>query len=90
MKMTVESRASYHSMAFKWCADVIWNSLKTIITDEKFDKKERVNQRVYGYGWRFFDCQVLRKKGNTFKLGKKKNYKKKREPRPNRVITTAL
>ena len=71
MKIIVEGCASYRSMAFKWCADVIWNSLKTK-TDEKFGKKEWVNQRVYGHGWRFLDCRVPRKKGNTFKLVGKK------------------
>ena len=72
MKIIIEGCASYRSMAFKWCTDVIWNSLKTK-TDEKFGKKEWVNQRVYGHGWRFLDCRVPRKKGNTFKLVGKKN-----------------
>ena len=73
MKIIVEPCANYRSMAFKWCADIIWNSLKTTKTDEKFGKKEWVNQRVYGHGWRFLDCRVPRKKGNTFKLvGEKK------------------
>ena len=72
MKIIVEGCASYRSMAFKWCVDVTWNSLKTK-TDEKFGKKEWVNQWVYGHGWRFLDCRVPRKKGNTFKLVGKKN-----------------
>ena len=85
MKIIVEPCASYRSMAFKWCADVIWNSLKTTKTDEKFGKKEWVNQRVYGHGWRFLDCRFPRKKGNTFELVGEK----KREPQPNRVITVS-
>ena len=87
MKIILEGCASYRSMAFKWCADVIWNSLKTQ-TDEKFGKKEWVNQRVYGHGWRFLDCRVPRKKGNTFKLVGKKTGAKA-QPRYNgfRVIS---
>ena len=95
MKMTVESRASYHasyrSMAFKRCADVIWNSLNKYRWKVML-KKERVNQLVYGHGWRFFDCWGLQKKGQHFQTGEKKlqkKKKKKREPRSNRVITVS-
>ena len=90
MKIIVWGCASYRSMAFKWCADVIWNSLKTK-TDEKFGKKEWVNQRVYGHGWRFLDCRVPRKKGNTFKLVGKKTGAKA-QPRYNgfRVISVRV
>ena len=48
------------------------STLKTK-TDEKFGKKEWVNQQVYGHGWRFLDCRIPQKKGNTFKLVEKKN-----------------
>ena len=47
-----------------------WNSLKTN-TDDNFFKTEWANQRVYGHGWWFFDCWVLLKKDNTFKIGEK-------------------
>ena len=88
MKIIVEHRASYRSMAFKWCTDVIGNSLRTK-TDEKFGKKEWVNQRVYGHGWRFLDCRVPWKKGNPFKLVGGGGGGGKLEPRPNRVITVS-
>ena len=71
MKIIVEGCASYHSMAFKWCTDVIWNSLKTK-TDEKFGKKEWVNQRIWSR-LAIFRLPRSAEKGQHFQTGGKKN-----------------
>ena len=90
MKMTVESHASYSSMAFKRCADDIWNSLKTN-TDEKFGKKRMSKSASIRLCLTIFlIAEFHGKRASLSNLGKKlQKKKKKREPRPNRVITVS-
>ena len=73
MKMTIESRARYWSMAFKRCAEVIWNSLKTN-TDEKLGKKKMSIRSQLTFIW----LPSSAKKGQHFQIGEKLQKKKKK------------